>query len=106
MLLRGRCDTLHWPAGHILYPELPGVGEEVHVGGEPLVIRVAGDPVCQEVDVPVPQPGDSPVAEVRDGAHHPDVLPQHGPDLPLLPDPVTCHQPSATTNQTPRRDSH
>ena len=89
LLLRGRCDTVDWPAGHVLDPELPGVGQHVHVGGEPLVVSVAGDPVSQQVNVPVPQPGDRPVAEVGDGAHHPDVLPKDGPHLTLLPHTMT-----------------
>ena len=81
-----RCS---WPGGDILNSELPRVGQDVHVGGESPVVGVAGDPVCQEVNVPVPQPGDGPVAEVGDGAHHPDVLPQHGPHLALLSHTVT-----------------
>ena len=35
------------PEGHILDPELPGVGVNVHVGGKPLVVGVALDTMCQ-----------------------------------------------------------
>ena len=71
------------PDGNIFDPELPGVAEDVHVGGEPPVVSVARHPVGQQVDVSVPQPGDRPVAQVGDGAHHPDVLAHHGPHHPL-----------------------
>ena len=62
---------------------MPGVAGDVHVGREPLVVGVAAHAVGQQVDVSVPQPGDGPVAQVGDGAHHPDVLPHHRPDHTL-----------------------
>ena len=70
---------LYRPDGNIFDPQLPGVTGDVHVGREPLVVGVAADTVGQQVDVSVPQPGDRPVAQVGDGAHHPDVLPHYGP---------------------------
>ena len=70
---------LYRPDRNIFDPQLPGVAHNVHVGREPLVVGVAAHPVGQQVDVSVPQPGDRPVTEVGDGAHHPDVLPHHGP---------------------------
>ena len=45
------------PEGHILDPELPGVGVNVHVGGEPLVVGVALDTMCKEMYVSIPYPG-------------------------------------------------
>lgn len=87
-----RCS---WPGGDILNSELPRVGQDVHVGGESPVVGVAGDAVCQEVNVPVPQPGDGPVAEVGDGAHHPDVLAHHGPHHPLA---LAWARPSTTAH--------
>ena len=49
------------PLWDILDPELPGVGVDVHVGREPLVISVAGDSMGEQVDVSVPHPWHSSV---------------------------------------------
>ena len=58
---------------------MPGVTDDIHIGREPLVVSVAAHAVGEQVDVPVPQPRDGPVAQVGDGAHHPDVLPCYRP---------------------------
>ena len=51
-----RLATVWSPEGDVLDPELPGVGVQVHVGGEALVVGVALHPVRQQVDVSVAHP--------------------------------------------------
>ena len=52
--------TVWSPEGDVLDPELPGVGVQVHVGREALVVGVALHPVGQQVDVSVAHPGHRP----------------------------------------------